>query len=64
MFQTSINQALNESQFGVVTNRAKMSIYSGSKSKISFKHIKDTDISPESDDDSELDGFEEQDEAR
>ena len=41
-----------------------MTINSVSKSKISFKHIKDTDISPESDDESELDGLEEQEEVR
>jgi hypothetical protein len=37
-----------------------MSIYSGSKSKLSFKHIKDTIISPESDDESDINGFDDQ----
>jgi hypothetical protein len=49
---------LNES--AISARRAKVSIYSGSKSKISYKHIKDTHISPESDDESEIDGLEEE----
>jgi len=41
------------------TKRGGLSLYSAKKSeKISYKHIKDTFISPESDDESDIDGLE------
>ena len=49
------NQTVNESIAS--PNKLKMSLHSGYKSKIGYKHIKDTIIQPESDDDSELDAL-------